>query len=56
MGDFPNINSEHGWAYNKYLAYIRIYHNTSVLYLYKNFKLKRGWAYNTCTYYTVLSK
>ncbi len=32
----------------------------SILYLYKNFELKRGWAYNTSwaynTYYTVAAK
>ncbi len=39
MGDLPYISSEWGWAYNTsgaYLPYI------SILYLYKNFELKRG--------------
>ncbi len=45
-------------AYNTYWAYIRIT-RISVLYQYKNFELKRGWAYNTSraynTYYMVLA-
>ncbi len=41
MGDLPYISSEQGDGQ------ITIYKH---LYLYKNFELKRGWAYNT--YYT----
>ncbi len=45
MGDLPYISFEQS-------GLIRIYHNIiSVLYRYKNFKLNRGWAYNT--YYMV---
>ncbi len=54
MGDLPCISSEQGGLIirTENIPYI------SVLYLYKNFELKRGWAYNTSwaynTYYTYM--
>ncbi len=48
MGDLPYISSEQGGGL---IMRITIY-NFSVPYLYKNFELKRGWAYNM--YYTYM--
>ncbi len=47
MGDLPYISSEQegGLIIRTKLIYELPY--ISVLYLYKNFELKRGWAYNT---------
>ncbi len=56
MGDLPYISSEQGGLII-HTELIYELPRTSVLYLYKNFELKRGWAYNTSwaynTYYTV---
>ncbi len=47
MGDLPYISSERGWAYN--ILY-------SVLYLYKNFELKRGGGLRIRTiWYSIVS-
>ncbi len=51
MGDLLTSALNRGVGYNTYkLIYELPY--ISVLYLYKNIELKRGWAYNT--YYTVI--
>ncbi len=46
MGDLPYISSEQGCGLIMIVAY---YANLRILFLYKNFDLKRGWAYNTCS-------
>ncbi len=55
MGDLPYISSE---RWGGLIIRIELIYEYHVLYLYNNFELKRGWAYNTScaynTYYTVL--
>ncbi len=52
MGNLPYISSEQGvLIIRTELIYELPY--ISVLYLYENLELKRGWAYNT--YYTVVT-
>ncbi len=49
MGDLPYISSEQ--AVHGLIIGTELINEYTLVYLYKNFELKRGWAYNS--YYTV---